>query len=546
MREALISYPDLVIGLIKKYPIFARAILSAILVYLLTALSSSQIYSSELKQTFREIKLGIVGNVVYLNPVIQTGNENEKNLNALLYKNLVNIKTNGDIIPGIAKTWTISADGKQYTLYLDPTLKWHDGTPVTADDVAETFNKIKQSHASTAIAKALKDINFYILDPHTVRFELSQPNAVFLELLNRPIAPAKYIKDYTYAYLFQNPEAYEPVGNSVYKLEKYSPETINFAPLNLTAPSIKVFTFNSEYLRKMALLKGDINSYVFSNPTEYTQLKKHSHFKLRIFKQAFYTRVIYFNLKKSNSPVTNLNFRNAIMYAINRKELIRNYPGAEPAYGPYPEISWAYDPFVLNYKYNLALAKEFAEKLKDLKSVTLTYADDPTNQAVAEQLKAQLAKVNIKLKLRPESTFRILQEILPARDFEMLLFGIQTTIDPDQYELWHSSNIAFPGLNIAGLSSKRIDFFLEQARISTDRLKRRQYYLRFQRELFKHVPVVYLYRPPIYLVTYEGIEVPQTDNYIYDASSIYQRIYKWKINRGLGRNRKNSISPQAP
>ena len=99
------------------------------------------------------------------------------------------------------------------------------------------------------------------------------------------------------------------------------------------------------------------------------------------------------------------------------------------------------------------------------------------------------------LKVEKLNYTQITQEIIATRDFELLLYEIETTVDPDQYNLWHSLKSNYPDLNLSGYSYERVDILLEDARRNIDDGIRLQRYILFQKYLVADAPVVFLYQP---------------------------------------------------
>ncbi len=535
-RQRLVNYPYKVIKYTSQNRLFVTPVLafiSSLLIFIFIFKLTTNL------PTQKQLIIGATGNVLYLNPVIQTANLNELLINSVIYDSLVEPSVNGEILPGVAKTWSISADGKKYTFIIRQDIKWHDNTNLTAKDVKATLEKIKNSKQNTAIVKALQDVNIKEVSPYMLEFTLKQPNSTFLELLNIFIAKETNLSNYPYAKLLEEPEIYTVTGTGPYKLETKKVDSLTLvANKKYFRGSPKINTlqfkfFDSQKRLRLSYIANEISLFLSNNPQVYKQFEKQKDTNIATFNLAYYTRVLYFNMTNKNSPTTNLSFRKAILYSINKSKLIQNYPGAQIANGPYNEFSWAYSSD-MSAPFDQQKAKEFLKECKnqlkkDCTNVTLTYASNKTNDLVVNNIKNQLKEVGINLKLRPMSTQDILEQILPNRDFEILYFGIQSTIDPDQYNLWHSSQIKYPGLNISGLKSKRIDYYLEQARITTNKLKRQKLYLDFQKELAKYTPVVYLFNPPVYVISKNYIKIPVTNQYIISEQQLFKTIYLWDL-----------------
>ncbi len=534
IREFLINYPKQVIKFSQTFPVITKAATSLIIsVVIFISINKYQIPPS-----INTLKIGRVGSVLYINPVIQTANPNETLLISLIYDPLVEPNISGTILPSIAKTWSITEQGKHYVLVLRDNIHWpKDNTILTASDVYKTLMTIRDSKQRTAIVKALENITITQPGPFTLDFRLKQPNNNFLELLNIYIAKKTSLKNYSYAQLLEEPDLYSPIGTGPYIIKTRTLQSITLTrnPQYFKGvPALKTLTINFYNSRKeliSAYINNAINFFTTTNPTDIKQVLNQPHTKIHTYTLAYYTRVLFFNLLNTKSAVSDTNIRQAIFYAIDKQKLIKDYPGAQVATGPYNKFSWAYLP-VSTKSYSLQKAQYFLrlckQKFKDkCTNLTLTFANTPENRTIVQRIQAELAQIGINLKLKPLSSLEILQQVLPNRDFEILYFGIQSTIDPDQYNLWHSSQIKYPGLNISGLKSKRIDYYLEQGRITPNKLRRQYYYQQFQQELEKYRPVVYLFYPPLYVIAPDNLKIPLSSKYIISEQQIFQDIQKW-------------------
>ncbi len=142
------------------------------------------------------------------------------------------------------------------------------------------------------------------------------------------------------------------------------------------------------------------------------------------------------------------------------------------------------------------------------------------NERLANSLKELWRQEGIVLNLEPLSYKQITQEIVATRDFELLMFEVETTVDPDQYNLWHSLKSNYPDLNISGYSYERVDILLEDARRSTKLDIRKKNYSLFQRYLTQDSPAMFLYHPNYTYVVKDSVEISDISNIYYP----YQRF----------------------
>lgn len=119
-----------------------------------------------------------------------------------IYEGLVTLDANNAVIPALARTWETSSDGKTYTFHLDPGAKFHNGRPVTSDDVKYSFERAlwKETQSQTAanylgaiigvadvVAGKTRTIaGVKVIDPHTLAITIDKPRGYFLGMLSYP------------------------------------------------------------------------------------------------------------------------------------------------------------------------------------------------------------------------------------------------------------------------------------------------------------------------------------------------------------------------
>jgi peptide/nickel transport system substrate-binding protein len=278
-------------------------------------------------------------------------------------------------------------------------------------------------------------------------------------------------------------------------------------------------------------------------------LSSSPHIKMSKVTQKNNTRVVFFNIHPTaenlhNIPVDDVAFRQAVVQAVNKDEVVSQVDASSVAFGPYDASSYIYDKNVesilpfnskesnasfekLGWTYPYSGAP-FRMKQDNELQLTLTFLDTPINHRVSALLKEQFAKSGINLSLRGVSSEVLQQQVLPEKDFELLLFEVSTGIDPDQYGLWHSSQTVFPGLNLGSFAVSAIDTQLEKGRLQVNRDKRIEIYKEFQKQLVKQAPVIFLYHPAYYEAYFDIIERKSVTAVVAPADS-FESIQEWKL-----------------
>ncbi|HKK96544.1 MAG TPA: ABC transporter substrate-binding protein, partial [Marivita sp.] len=106
-------------------------------------------------------------------------------IDSVLYTNvfegLTRFTSDGSVVPGLAESWEINEDGTIYTFTLRDGVRFHDGTPMDAEDVKFTLDRARaddSANAQKALFEGIADVT--ILDPLTVQVTLSAPDGNFL------------------------------------------------------------------------------------------------------------------------------------------------------------------------------------------------------------------------------------------------------------------------------------------------------------------------------------------------------------------------------
>ena len=149
------------------------------------------------------------------------------------------------------------------------------------------------------------------------------------------------------------------------------------------------------------------------------------------------------------------------------------------ALGPESPKSWAFNPKVKPYDYSLDTAKSLLENLQT--DFTLELITTPTYQALAEKIKTSWEQLGITVKIK-------VLNLPDTNNYDALLVGQQIPQDPDQYLLWHSTQVG----NITGYQNAKVDKLLEDGRKEVDPAKRKEIYLDFQRFLVEDTPAAFI------------------------------------------------------
>ena len=459
---------------------------------------------------------GSIGDASNLIPILATDSASHE-IAGLVYNGLLKYDKNLNLVGDLAENFTFSKDHLKIIFHLKKNVKWQDGYPFTADDVIFTYNLIMDPKTPTAYRSDYEYVKTVKkLDNYSIEVIYKRPFAPALSSWTVSILPKHLLEGKN---LLNSPLRTHPIGTGPFKFKKWE-----------VGQKIELAA-NDTYFNGRPYLDGYIYRVIPDSATMFLELKAGKvdlmgltpvQFKrqteTKFFKENYrkfcYPTFVYtylgFNLK--NKLFKDKKVRQAIAYAIDKDEIINVVLlglGVK-ATGPYRPDMWYYNPNVKKYPYNPEKAKKLLEEAgwrdadgdgildKNGKIFEFTII---TNQGNLSRLKAaqiiqkRLGEVGIKVKIRVIEWASFINEFIDKKRFEAVILGWSTGIDPDQYDIWHSSKTGPKELNFISFKNKEVDKLLEQGRLTFDREKRKKIYFKFQEILAEEQPYVFLYIP---------------------------------------------------
>lgn len=429
---------------------------------------------------------GVVGEPVDLIPGQGKDNDVDLVLEKLLYRSLFSYNGAGQIKADLVKTYTISKDGKIYTLTIGDFF-WRDGKPITSTDVIFTFVQ----------DPAFADIRIEQVGDKQIRFILDNPLSSFLSVLTAPVAPAHF-RDLPL----------DSLGSTFFYIKELKREVGRISQLNLAYEGEGSF---KELIFKFFRTKEDLFSSAVRGEVDAFSLgEKADNLSFTEYELPVLTRYfgVFFNLGNGNALAKNSSFRREVRAVT---PLVSGFSVKGPFSGTWAQSSWS-------------TLKPTGKKFSG--TITLTAVDDSTYRQTVQKVKQDWEKkLKVKVVLNYVSE-RELGEVLADRDFEAIILGQEVNQDPDRYNLWHSSRRESPGQNITGYANARADRALEEGRKNLSRSARLTHYRNFQRLFGEDNPAVFLYHPAFYYYVsknFTGIDLAAA----FDPSSRFWNFSKW-------------------
>lgn len=513
---------------------------------------------------------GIIGVLKYLNPLLAQNNDADRDLVSLVFDGLMRYDGQGKIENGLAQSYEISTDGLTYTFKLRDNLKWHDGKPLTSDDVVFTILTAQNADYGSSQRIIWQGIEVSKVDDQTVVFKLKNKYAQFLNNTTLGILPKHIWENVKPVNFSLSDFNIKPIGSGPYKFYKIRRDSsgniiyFELAPFEkyyVGRPYISRITFKfyqSDEQLLVAYGNGEVEGLGFLSPQKLNSIRFLGQLKIRKLQLPRYF-AIFFNQNRSKL-LTDKNLRLALSYMTDKEKLLENIlenNGMAINSPVLPGIVNIPDS-ITKYDFNLETANKILEDAgwkypasssadinireksppppKNKKEspgeptkleIKLTTSDWPELIAVGNEIKKQweVAGVQVLLEILPLPE---LQQAIKSREYDALLFGEVLSLDPDPFSFWHSSQKRDPGLNLALYDNKDADKLLEEARQILDDSERLSKYDDFQKIVVNDVPVIFLYSPDYLYAQPTKIKGNET-KLISVPSDRFDTINKWYI-----------------
>jgi len=439
----------------------------------------------------------------------------------LIFNGLVTTNDKGEWMGDLAvqvptiQNGGVSQDGLTVIYKLRQDVVWHDGVPLTAQDVVFTWQTIMNPKNSVVTRDGYDKIaSIETQDQYTVEIKFKEYYAPYLTLFST-ILP-KHILESVDINKSQFNRA--PIGTGAFKFKEWriadaivfeaNPAYFRGKP-NLSTFVYKIFPDPNIMLTQLKSGEIDIVSNV--NFIQFDQVKAVSGYNTMISPNMIWEH-LDFNL--DNPLFQDIRIRKAIALGIDRQALInqtlRNV--ASPAFGDQSPLSWAYNPAIAGGGRDVTAARDlliqagwkqgpdgvFMKDGQKLSFSLVTTGGNKVRETVAEAIAGQLREVGIIMEVRLIDAPRFFSDILKNRRFETAMYAWVAGLDPDNKNLWNSRKIpsrtnGYEGQNYPGWRNVEVDSLTEQGARAVDLDVRKLAYFRIQEILLQESPIVPLY-----------------------------------------------------
>jgi len=473
--------------------------------------------------TFR---VAVISDESTLNPFTYVTGDPGWNMLMMQYDSLFTMGLDGEPYPWLVTDWSLSDDGLSYTLELRQDVTWHDGTPMTADDVKFTFDYFSVN----AVGRFARDIRGFasaeVVDEYTVVINLERPNPGFVRLAfaDVPVIP-QHIWESVEDPQNHQFESATNVGTGPFMLMEYSPDQFYRFEANVdyfagmpTVGELVVIKFADEAGTQAAFRTNEVDMIFRIIPPEQIDLLGAVEGVSIVQGPQFTTQMLIMNydVEPFNLPEV----RQAMAYAIDRQDLIDTvYLGAATLGSNgwiHPDSVYYNDQVVTEY--NLEAAVDLLESVgivdsnddgvreyngTDLVFELITPSGNALRLRLAELIKEMLGNVGITVNVASVEQTTWEEMIWPefditfGRSYELGMWGWSAPVQADVFrapELVHSDpSIGF--LNMTGANSPEIDRITDEMNASQDPDVRTELIKELQLAIVEEMPFVILAYP---------------------------------------------------
>jgi len=502
---------------------------------------------------------GLVGAFGRLNPLLDWNNSADRDINRLLFSGLIRFDERGLPQVDLAQAWGETPDGTVYNFAIRPNAVWHDGTPVTSDDVIFTIEMMKS--AGSLYPQDIKDlwgkIEVTKLSDKYLKFTLPEPYVPFLDYLTFGVVPKHLLGSVPPEQMERAEFNINPVGTGPYKFDRLLVENGQIIGVALT--------LFEDYYRTPAFIEQVVFRYYPTSADAFSAYQQGDVFAVSqvttdVLNEAleesnlnFYTSrtpqmgFVLFNL--NNPEVTflqNTNVRRALMLGLNRMYIINAFMQSQaiPADSPILPNSWAHYDGIEKFEYdpdaaiNLLKAEGYVipasggdVRAKDNAPLifSLSHPDDALHTQIAQTIRTEWAQIGVRVDLQAMPYDQLVLNTLAARTYQSALvdLNLSRTPDPDPYPFWHQAE-ATGGQNYSQWDNRAASEYLEQARVTADYILRAKLYRNFQIVFAKELPALPLYVPVYSYAVDSQVQGVQVGA-LYEPSDRFATFANWYL-----------------
>jgi dipeptide transport system substrate-binding protein len=441
--------------------------------------------------------------------------------------------------PGLAEKWDVSPDGKTYTFHLRHGVKFQTTAyfkptrEFNADDVVFTFERMldpnqpfRKAYPATfpyftdmGLDKLIKRVEK--VDPYTVRFELNEVSAPFIQNMAMEYASIQSA-EYADQLLKEGKAAdinQKPVGTGPFIFRSYTkdatirydgnpdywkPDTVKLSKL--------IFSITTDAsVRAQKIKRGECQVMSYPKPADISTLKSDSNIDMAS-QAGFNLGYLAYNVQ--HKPLDNVDVRRALDMAINKQAIIESvYQGAgQLATNPMPPTQWSYLKDLKAQKYDPDEAKKLLAKAGHASGFDITLwampvqrPYNPNARLMAEMIQADWKKIGVNAKIVTYEWGEYIKRAHAGEDDTMLIGWTGDNGDPDNWLGTLLGCEAVNGNNFSKWCYKPFDDLIQKGRTTNDQAQRTKYYEEAQRIFADQLPFSPIAHSTVYQPTTKNV-----------------------------------------
>ena len=484
---------------------------------------------------------------------MNTTNAGADNVIELMFDRLMVINTDGTFGPRLAESWETNEAQDKITYHLNENAKWQDGEPVTAEDVVYSAQVASSSEYSylrrirmqyfagtdeTGCETGTDSIEVAALDDHTVEFTLKAPMdpAIIYALVNRDffIMPKHLLDSISDADLVNDAFWQKPIGSGPCIFDSMeSGVSIEFKANKdyyLGAPDFDRLVFKKVQSTNLlsGLMSGDIDVLSANSQIPLADWEAAKNTQGIVTKSVPTFAYQYMEMNTARDYLTE-DVRHAISLAINRQVIVDQLLQGEAriAIGPLAEDHPYFDEKLLPIEYDPEKAKSMLEAAgwdSNRELQVLVSTGNEVREKSAILIQQDLQKIGIKTKIQTLD-FPTLLTNARNGDYDLCFIGSAGSVDPSE----SVPNVTAGYMNnFAQLSDPTLGQIGESGAKEITFEARKKIYDQYQEELFKQMPMAFLYHTNDLFAYNEKLENVREGAIDYN---INKNVWEWKVNK---------------
>ena len=506
-----------------------------------------------------QLIISSIGDASFLNPILSQDSASS-DIDSFIFNGLIRYNRDLDRFVGeLAESWKLEYGPEpKITFFLRKGVLWHDGKGFTAEDVKFTYDKIMDEKTNTVRRSSFELVNSAeVLDPYTFRVTYKQPFSPGLESWGIGILPKHLLeKEDINTAAFNR----KPIGTGPFKFVEWVTDEKIVVDANPDyfegRPGLDRIIYRiipETALTEMELLTRGVD-YAGVFPFEYRRMTQVSFLNVYSQPSLGYTYIGY-NLK--NPLFQDKGVRRALTYAINRQEIVQYvlYGLGTVATGLFPNHLWYSNPYLKPLPYDPQEARRLLAEAgwkdtngdgildkdgKPFRFTLITNSGNDTRRDVGVLVQRQLREIGMEVTLEFYEWSVFLKDFVNVKHFDACILAWSLSVDPDAYEIWHSSQIE-KGFNFISYRNPEVDRLWEEGRREYDLERRKQIYWRIDELIAEDQPVTFLYVPlglsalqKIFFLREKDATGKETLHPIkMEKAGLMYDLQKWLVPRGI-------------